>query len=90
METSILGKLESEINKLFYVIDRLKVENEELKREYHEALNNHRKDKELIKSIRSENAKLSNISRDKGLKEEEKTKIKEGLEKIIIRLDSLL
>lgn len=88
MELETLQKLEKEIDKLLHLLMRLKKENKLVKEKYQKLLNNKREGKELIELMKKENISLSGASSNVSSRKE--AKIKDGLERILAKLDKIL
>ena len=90
MNIEKFGRLEKEIDKLLQIIDKLQEENGILKKQYQDLINSHKKDQEVIKTLKKEDINHSVASEDTELDKTKEAQIKEGLEKILIKLDNLL
>jgi len=88
MELEALQKLEKEIDKLLHLLVQLKEENKLIKTKCQRLLNNQRKDKELIELLKKEKIGLSGASSNAS--SEKEAKIKDGLKRILAKLDKLL
>lgn len=82
--------LEKEIDKLLQIIDTLKKDNGALKEKCKDLINSHKKDQEVIKTIKNENTDRSNASKETKPDKTKDAQIREGLEKIVSKLDDLL
>ena len=90
MEINILYRLEKEIDRLFQVIGKLREENKLIKEKCEKLLDSQKEHKELIKLLKKENMGFSSASKNPRLEKEKEAKMKEGLKKILKKLDSLL
>jgi DNA repair exonuclease SbcCD ATPase subunit len=90
MNIDNLYKLEKEVDKLLQLLDKLKEENKLIKEKCEKLLGDQKVHKELIESLKKENINLSSTSKDNNLEIEKEAKIKEGLRRIIEKLNSFI
>jgi hypothetical protein len=90
MNIDNLYKLEKEVDKLLQLLDKLKEENKLIKEKCEKLLGDQKVHKELIESLKKENINLSSASKDSNLEIEKEAKIKEGLRRIIEKLNSFI
>ena len=83
-------RLESEVDKLLQLLDKLKEENKLIKEKCEKLLEDQKAHKELIESLKKENINLPGDLKDSNLEIEKEAKIKEGLSRIIEKLNSLI
>ena len=87
MESETFNRLEKEIDNLLNVLIELKEENKQIKEKYLELIEKQNENKKLIESLKEENLNLS--SAENNINPEKEAKIKEGLQKLLIKLDNL-
>lgn len=90
MNVEKFAHLEKEIDKLLTIIDKLQDKNESLEEQCRELTNNHKKDQEVIKTLKQESTELSSAPKIKKSSKTKEAQIKDGLEKIVDKLDNLL
>jgi len=87
MESETFNRLEKEIDNLLNVLIELKEENKQIKEKCLELIEKQNENKKLIESLKKENLNLS--SAESNINPEKEAKIKEGLQKLLIKLDNL-
>lgn len=90
MSIDNLHRLEKEVNKLLYSLDKLKEENKLIKERCEKLLEDQKANKELIESFKKESINLPGVSKNSNLEIEKEAKIKEGLRRIIEKLNNLI
>ncbi len=89
MDLEQIDVLESKINQAIALIERLRLENEELKRS-HERLRAEAEAKErTIEQLREENAQLQALRNQSSLGTEKEEKIRSKIEMMLAKLDEL-
>lgn len=90
MKLEKFAGLEKEIDKLLQIIDTLQKGNGALKERCKDMINSHKKDQEVIKTLKNENMDRFNASKETKPDKTKEAQIREGLEKIVSKLDDLL
>ena len=89
MDLEQLAVLEGKINHAVRVIEKLKLENQELVKSNHELRSDSESNEQLIQQLQEENQNLKHIHDESSLGKEKEEKIKSKVEQMLARLDEL-